>query len=122
MSAVVVPNAAAIAAVSNALALVHDAIAANEKSLIRDRTPEEERSLRRQLAALQLLLTHLREDMNALIAQTSNWPGPTPEQRDAIGSLMDDAEELTTANLTASRTIGFASRVLALGTEIATLA
>jgi hypothetical protein len=121
MSAVV-PSGEAIAAVSDAIALVHDALNAIEKSLVRDRTAEEERSLTRQQAALELLLTHLREDMNALIAATSSWQGPTDEQVEAIGSLMRTAGRLTTANLTASRAVEFSSRVLALATEIATLA
>jgi hypothetical protein len=121
MSAVI-PNTDAIAAVSNAIALVHDALGAIEKSLVRDRTAEEERSLTRQRAALELLLTHLREDMNALIDATSSWQGPTDEQVGAISSLMKAAGRLTTANLTASRAVDFSARVLALATEIATLA
>jgi hypothetical protein len=113
---------AAIRAIGDSIALVYDAISAVKKARLQNPSPEEDRKLVRQLAALELQLTHLDEDMTAHIAGTRDWPGPSASQRAAIGDLMKQAEKLTTAALTQEKAVAFATRVLALATDVAAAA
>lgn len=115
-------NDAAIQAIGNAIALVYDAMSAVKKARLMNPSPEEDRKLVRQLAALELQLTHLDEDMNAHLAGSRDWPGPSSGQRAEIGELMKKAEKLTTAALTQEKAVEFATRVLALATDVAAAA
>jgi hypothetical protein len=115
-------NDTAIDAIGAAIALVFDAIAAVEKARLQNPSEEEDRRLLRQLAALRLQLTHLNEDMTAHIDGTRTWPGPSDAQRAEIAALMRAAEKLTTAALTQAKAVAFATRVLALATEVAAAA
>lgn len=109
----------AIGAIGDAIALVFDAISAVKKARLQNPSAEEDRKLLRKLAALELQLTHLEEDLTAHIAGTRDWSGPSPTQLAEIGELMMQAEKLTTAALNQEKAVAFASRVLALATEVA---
>lgn len=106
-------------ALMQAIALVYDAISAVQKALLRNPAPADERALNRRLAELQLQLAHLTEDLDAQIDRSRVWAGPTPAQVQGIAVLMSEAERLTTAALTQTAAVAFASRVLTLATEIA---
>lgn len=108
-----------IGAISNSIALVFDAIAACRKALLLNPSEEEERLLLRRIAALELQLANLNEDMAAHIARSRTWSGPSDEQMQEIGALMNLAATLTTAALTQEGVVNFATRVLAVATDIA---
>jgi hypothetical protein len=109
-------------ALSKAISLVYDAIAAVREALLDNPGAEEERLLRFRLAQLELLLTHLTEDMRAHIAGSRPWPGPTPAQARNMEGLIQNASQLTQQALTQQAAIAFSARVLELASEVAELA
>jgi hypothetical protein len=103
---------------SDALALVFDAITVAEQGLLRNPSVEEERELNEQLNDLQLKRATIRAQIDALIAGTRTIAGPTAEQVAEISRLTGQVEALTSAATTASAAVAFTSRVLEVATNV----
>ncbi len=109
-----------IITLNDSLLLTIDAIAVAEKGLLKNPSKEEERSLNRNLAELELKRAGIRAMLNALIAKERDIKGPTIEQVEEISRLTAEVDSLTNAALTASGAVGLSSRILSLATEVAT--
>jgi hypothetical protein len=100
----------AIELVDNALALIDIALNGNP-------TPDEERSLRRQLLRLEAERRVLEAELDALL-DDDDAQGPDPQQLAAIVALSEKVEQATLNRVAASSAIALVSRTLTLIVDV----
>lgn len=104
---------------SDSMELIYDGISIANKGLLRNPDTTQRRKLNRRIARLEAELAEIGAKMTAIEDGETGIRGPTNAQVKLVAKLTGEVENMTRANITASKALALTSKIMDVAMKVA---